>query len=401
MALSEIMDTPGAKSFLDSMGRNSQQTRHTYSIGLYHFSKMLEKKGYTLESIISALSKNEENVYSTINDYVTYLIDSLKLSNSSIAAYVAGVRSYFGFYDIDIAIRTFKKKVKMPTIEESEEEAIDENDIRRLLSFCTSRRLKVYLLTLASGAPRALEACAIRNMDIDFDKTPTEIHIRKEYAKTKRARTIYVSDEASKAIKDWISFKYRGRKHTETPIKSDQDLVFTTRVITPASPQQMYSKLREDFTRVLALAGLEKRKEGILRRTITLHSFRRFVKTVLSNQVSQDYSEWFLGHKKNTYYATKPAQRAALYKNKCMKYLTFLDYNVLAATGKNIEVKLEEKDTEIETLKTRINNLEKSNTVNFISLLHEKLKARGYVGGEEELVDKLANSQFFTESHTT
>ena len=45
----------------------------------------------------------------------------------------------------------------MPKIQEEEEESIDENDIRRILSFCNSRRLKVYLLTLATGGFRALE----------------------------------------------------------------------------------------------------------------------------------------------------------------------------------------------------------------------------------------------------
>ena len=347
------LTAPTAMSFLDSVGRNSSQTRHTYQIGLFHFQKLLETKGHTLDTIIEPLLKNEISVYTTINDFVTYLIDSLRLSNSSIAAYVAAVRSYLQFYDIDIVIKTFKRKVKMPKIQEEEEESIDENDIRRILSFCNSRRLKVYLLTLATGGFRALEACAIRNCDVDFTTNPTKVHVRKEYAKTKKARDVFISDEASKAIQDWIAFKYRHRKYTPTPTKSDEDLVFTTRVITPASPQQMYSKLREDFTRVLAQAGLEKRKEGILRRTITLHSFRRFVKTVLSNEVGQDYSEWFLGHKKSSYYTNKKSERAELYTTKCMKHLTFLNYDFIKSEGKTIAADLSEKDKEIEQLKAQ------------------------------------------------
>ena len=123
--------------------------------------------------------------------------------------------------------------------------------------------------------------------------------------------------------------------------------------LSPQSPQQMYSKLREDFTRVLAQAGLEKRKEGILRRTITLHSFRRFVKTVLSNEVGQDYSEWFLGHKKSSYYTNKKSERAELYTTKCMKHLTFLNYDFIKSEGKTIAADLSEKDKEIEQLKAQ------------------------------------------------
>ena len=42
---------------------------------------------------------------------------------------------------------------------------------------------------------RAIEGLAIRLKDVDFSATPTKIHIRKEYAKTKIARDIYISDE--------------------------------------------------------------------------------------------------------------------------------------------------------------------------------------------------------------
>jgi hypothetical protein len=38
---------------------------------------------------------------------------------------------------------------------------------------------------------------------------------------------------------------------------------------------------------------------------------------------------------------------------KCMKYLTFLDYTTLEATGKNIEAKLSEKDREIAGLREK------------------------------------------------
>ena len=36
-----------------------------------------------------------------------------------------------------------------------------------------------------------------------------------------------------------------------------------------------------------------------------------------------------------------------------MKYLTFLDYSTLEATGKNIEAKLSEKEKEIQQLRQR------------------------------------------------
>ena len=36
-----------------------------------------------------------------------------------------------------------------------------------------------------------------------------------------------------------------------------------------------------------------------------------------------------------------------------MKYLTFLDYSALEATGKSIEAKLKEKDSEMQAMRTK------------------------------------------------
>ena len=92
---------------------------------------------------------------------------------------------------------------------------------------------------------------------------------------------------------------------------------------------------------------MDERKEGMLRRKVTFHSLRRHAKTVISDQTNQDYSEWYLGHAGSPYYTKKEADRRELYATKCMKYLTFLDYTTLESTGKNIELKLLEKEKEI------------------------------------------------------
>jgi hypothetical protein len=84
-----------------------------------------------------------------------------------------------------------------------------------------------------------------------------------------------------------------------------------------------------------------------------LHSLRRFVKTVISDQTNTDYSEWFLGHSKSPYYTKKEHERREIYATKCMKYLTFLDYTTIEATGKSIEAKLSEKEKEIQLLRQR------------------------------------------------
>jgi len=209
---------------------------------------------------------------------------------------------------------------------------------------------KAYLLVLASGGMRAVEGLAIRIKDIDFSVTPTKIHIRKEFVKTKVSRDIYISDEATRYLKQWLEWKYNNKERLRTV--NQDDLAFTLH--TSANPNTVYVKILEEFEKLLAIAGLDERKEGMTkRRKITLHSLRRFVKTVISDQTNTDYSEWFLGHNKSPYYTKKEPERREIYATKCMKYLTFLDYTTLEATGKNIEAKLSEKEREIQLLRQR------------------------------------------------
>ncbi len=57
---------------------------------------------------------------------------------------------------------------------------------------------------------------------------------------------------------------------------------------------------------------------------------------------------------------------------------------------------MKQKDEEFDELKKKISKLERSNTANFIEMLYEKLKGKGFTGGIEEVVEKLAeHSHFF------
>ncbi len=204
---------------------------------------------------------------------------------------------------------------------------------------------------------RAVEGLAIRLCDIDFSVNPTKIHVRKEFAKTRTARDIYISDEAAYHLNQWIDWKYRDKgKNRSSKDRSHKDLVFSIYSVKGVpDPNILYVKLLSEFQKLLTIVGMDERKEeGIYkRRKITLHSFRRFVKTVVTDQTNQDYSEWFLGHSKSPYYTKKEPERREIYATKCMKYLTFLDYTTLEARGKSIEANLQEKDREIAWLKEK------------------------------------------------
>jgi integrase-like protein len=239
-------------------------------------------------------------------------------------------------------------------------------------------------LVLASGGVRASEALAIREIDIDFgysltDKNePAKVKIRKEYSKTRTERRIFISNEAARYLHEWIEWKYRDRtaerKYAlKNRLRSENDLIFST--VNATDPYGIYFKMSVEFQKALEAAGLASRKEdGVYkRRKITFHSFRRFVKTTIANQSrNSDYSEWFLGHKKSSYYTNKDEELKRIYKEDCMKYLTFLDYPTLEATGRGFEAQLKQKDNEIAELKRKVQEM--SQGTDDIKELKEKAK---------------------------
>ena len=334
-------------TFLDSIGRNSKNSKKAYHTGLMHYENFIkEKYGLGPERIISSLlAKNEISVYELLDNFVSYLTSRTILSPLTVHLYIAAVRSYLEFYDIDVIPSKFRRRVKVPRHYREDEHPIDVHDIRKLLLKCTNRRLKSFLLVLASSGLRTIEACSLRIQDVDFSVIPTRIHVRKEYSKNRRSRDVYLTAEATHYLRDLMKWKYKEK------FPDPSDLVFSVYFIKNANPERIYARLVHLFQRLLAVCELEQKKDNSPRRRITLHSLRRFCKGVVSDQAGSDYSEWFLGHSHSEYWTRKEQDRRNIYLKKCMPYLTVLDYSQLDTRSKNIEIAMKEKDKAIQYLR--------------------------------------------------
>ena len=99
--------------------------------------------------------------------------------------------------------------------------------------------------------------------------------------------------------------------------------------------QQILQELLTELEWVLREDGNE------IRREITLHSFRRFCKSTISDLGYSDYSEWYIGHSGSTYWRKKDSEKAELFK-KIEPYLTFLDIQQLERKGSDMQTKIVE-----------------------------------------------------------
>jgi integrase len=346
----------------------SSSTAQEYYLRLQHFTRFISRDyKISVDNLVQQIREGSQIPYDVLSNFVLYLQNNNNVSTLTLKQWVVTAKNFLEYHDVDISPRRFKLKVKLPKVVKKEKEALDKEDIVDIINACSGIRLKTYVMLLAATGLRASEALSIRVCDVEIDVHPVKVFIRGEYTKTKLDRFVYLTGEATKQLKTWIQYKYRTRRvcHMDeqkdsivteyrTPTKNDTDLVFSAHQTNGEFPsiRSMYNDLRVHFGKTLDRLGKgskQYRGSNGKHRQITLHSFRRAVKSTISDLGYQDYSEWFIGHSGSTYYRKKESEKAQLF-SKIEPYLTYLDYNILERKGADVETKLLEKDKQIETL---------------------------------------------------
>ena len=277
------------------------------------------------------------------------------------------VKNFLEYHDVDLSPRKFKLKVKLPRVIRKSKEALSKEDVIDILNECSDIRLKTYVMLLAGSGMRATEALSIRIKDLDLTCSPAKVSVRAEHTKTKVDRTIFLTQEMVQQLTSWLNYKYRtrrvcykneqnGKTVTEyrTPSKKQTDLVFAVYQDTKMpAPLNLYGDLMRSFGKTLDRMGKGSREDGNeRRRQITLHSFRRFVKTTISDLGYSDFSEYFIGHSGSTYWTKKDAEKAEIFQ-KVEPYLTFLNVQQLERQGADIQTKVEELEEVNQSLRQR------------------------------------------------
>ena len=121
------------------------------------------------------------------------------------------------------------------------------------------------------------------------------------------------------------------------------------------NPDGIYDDIAKSFAKTLDRMGKGEREDGNKnRRQISLHSFRRFVKTTISDLGYADFSEYFIGHSGSTYWRKKDSEKVEIF-HKVEPYLTFLNVHQLERQGADIQSKVEE----LEELNTSLRERDK------------------------------------------
>jgi integrase len=322
--------------------------------------------GLDLDSFVINVRDGKYNRYDILSEFTAYLQNpnyNKPLSAITLRNRVKAVKNFFEFNDVEISTNKFRLKVRLPRAIKKNKEALSKNDIRDIILACSDIRLKTYTMLLASTGMRAAEALSIRLKDINFDSNPVRVNIRGEFTKTKQDRCVYITSETAQQLNTWLDYKYRhhrscyvdnesGNYKSEyvTPVRKPNDLVFAIySKLDNVHHNIMYVTIATSYAKMLDRIGRGEREDNNKRRKITFHSFRRFVKSTISDLGFGDYSEWFIGHAGSTYYRKSEKEKVQLFA-KIEPYLTFLDYSELEARGADVVTKLQEKDKQIGAL---------------------------------------------------
>jgi integrase len=299
--------------YIRSISAMNQRTAREYYLRLNNFQDFIIRNYNTaLDNIITKVNEGSEDPYEILSGYVSYLQTNYNVDASTIKGRIITAKNFLEYYDVDISPRKFNLKVQMPKAVRKSKEALSKEDVIDILDGCSEIRLKTYVMLLAGTGLRAVEALSIRIKDLNLESGPSKISVRGEYTKTRTDRYVFLTDEIVYQLKQWLEYKYRTRRvchkdvnsggkiisHYRTPERNDNDLVFAMyQDRERANPKILYFDLAKSFGKTLdGIVKGTREDSNNKRRQITLHSFRRFVKTTISDLGYSDFSEWFIGH---------------------------------------------------------------------------------------------------------
>jgi len=311
------------QGFLEStyVPSHSEFTVKSYNTSINKLRSFLDERyQYNEIQLAKEITNENLNVYEFLREFVVY-IDKQGYKPRSIRAYLSGVKGYLRYLGVRINSDDFRQIVKTPKAMTNHEKALTKEILIRLLRIC-HQKLQTSILVVVSSGLRIGELVQLRLDDVDFTSTPTKIRIRAETAKTRQGRETFISVEATNALKDYLARYFDWKENGDNshmhlkPIfgRTSHGEIYDKRKITGsrwASELSLQQSLR---THVDKIPELNIKNEND-RSLIHWHSFRKYFRTTVGNEVNRDFAETLIGHDfyMSTYYNLSEDKKRELY----------------------------------------------------------------------------------------
>ncbi len=272
------------ESYSEKISKKSSSLQNSTRIALNHFEKFCsEKYSHSSEDVIAELlsfelRQMESATCDVYQDWVNWSVDKATYLNS-LEIYFSCIKSYMHYRGLKLTDKDIKENVSIPKQTEEEKYPLQVGEIITILSCAHYAKKSLYLILISSGM-RVGETAQIRKKHIKIIEGRMVIYISAKFTKTKIARTVYTSIEAT---------KHNIGKYNRI---NNEDLMWGT------NDNRESAVVAEDktFASYTDKVGLIERYDSGTRK-ITIHSFRAYYHTRAARTHDLGYAHKMTGHK--------------------------------------------------------------------------------------------------------
>jgi len=193
------LETRSKDSYLEKLTTKAVSTRRNFNATYQSFEKFCQEKyDRSGEEIIQEIPHEKESEYDILQAWINWL--STSIIPSTIHTRFSSLMGYFHYRGIKMYKEDIKHNVSLPKIPKEEKHPIQLEEIRKIIGEANFKKKGLYLTLLSSGM-RVGEAVQLKKRHFDLTTKRTMIKIPADYTKTKQGRTVFISKEATTAIK--------------------------------------------------------------------------------------------------------------------------------------------------------------------------------------------------------
>jgi len=272
------LETRSKKSYLEKIAVKAVSTRRNFNATYKSFEKFCQEKyDRSAEEIIQEIPQEKESEYDILQAWINWLAKSV--IPSTVHPRFSSLMGYFHYRGIKMYKEDVKQNISLPRIPKEEKHPLSLEEIRKIIGEANFKKKALYLVLLSSGM-RVGETVQLKKKHFDTSEKSFMIKIPADFTKTKQARTVFISKEASSAVRTLL-------KKID-----DNDGVFSKH------PNPHYAVCAEEMTfkRILTNVGLVESYESSRTNKITMHSFRAYFFTKATRKHGENYAHMMTGH---------------------------------------------------------------------------------------------------------
>lgn len=267
----------------------SESTKKGYDKAFKKFDSWLELKQITEKRFIELLDGfSNEQKYKLLQELIDYIKGVV--SPSVTHGYFFNIINYLFLNDCPIDSKQISLRLKLPRKSKPRFDGLDQDKIKSLMRIETSQLHNAYYSLLYGGGLRETEALRVTPLMFEFANI-TRLKLPKEITKFNIKRETMIAEVPANRIKEYIELNdYR-----------NNDLIFLNKW----NDETDLIPFEKHFARLRNKVGMDtiNRKKN-QQNDITLHSFRSFFITTLTDHDLESFAHALTGHSKymDTYY---------------------------------------------------------------------------------------------------